>query len=66
MESPGGSINNGSSVKTTADTHVCNLLDGVSTTVLIIELLLILSINSGFRIGVDMWGLSTMIHQQRF
>jgi hypothetical protein len=37
---------------------------GVSVAVLIIELLLILSINSGSRIAADKWDLSVEVYQQ--
>jgi hypothetical protein len=40
-------------VKTATNTPVCSLLEGVSTLVLIIEQLLILSINGGSRTATD-------------
>jgi hypothetical protein len=49
----GWSISSGSSVKIATNTHVCSLLEGVSTSVLIIEPVLILSINNGSRTAAD-------------
>jgi hypothetical protein len=52
-------------VKTATNTPPRSLLEGVSTSVLIIELLLILSIKSGSRTATDKWELSAVVHQQR-
>jgi hypothetical protein len=52
-------------VKTVADTPVCHLLEGVPIMILIIELLLILSINNGSTTTVDKWGLLAALHLQR-
>jgi hypothetical protein len=57
----GWSISSGSSVKTATNTPVCSLLEGVSTYVLIIEFLLILSINNSSRTAPDKWELSAAV-----
>jgi hypothetical protein len=49
-------------VKTATNTLVCSLLEGVSTSVLIIELMLILSINIDSRTVTDKRELSAAVH----
>jgi hypothetical protein len=50
-------------VKTATNTHVYSVLEGVSTSVLIIELLLILIINNGSRTAADKYDLSPAVYQ---
>jgi hypothetical protein len=57
-------VSSGSSIKNVTNTPVCSLREGVSTSVLIIELLLILSINSGSRTAADKWDLLALDQQR--